>query len=81
MMDHLSYAKVGVDINVTDAAKQNIANADVDSQTILAALKTYLDDQGGSRKDAVKAVAQQLGLPKNKVYQESLQLITEEYDA
>lgn len=65
---------------VIDGAR-NPPAAVIDSQTIVTALRAYLDEQGGSRKDAVKAVAAKLGLPKNKVYQESLRLITEEQDA
>lgn len=56
------------------AGAQNKLDVVVDSEMIATALRAYLNEHGGSRKDAVKAVARQLGIPKNKVYQESLQI-------
>lgn len=46
----------------------------VDPDIIVSELKKRIIDQGFSRKDAVKSVAAELGLPKNNVYKESLKL-------
>jgi 16S rRNA (cytidine1402-2'-O)-methyltransferase len=50
----------------------------VDADTIVSALKKRITEQGLSRKDAVKFVATELGLPKNRVYKESLKLKIED---
>lgn len=53
----------------------------VDTETIVAHLTDRMAKQGLSRKDAVKMVAQELGIPKNRVYQESLNILKEEISA
>jgi 16S rRNA (cytidine1402-2'-O)-methyltransferase len=58
---------------VIAGAKKNQPGA-VDVDTIVAELKKRIKEQGLSRKDAVKSVAAELGLPKNNVYKESLKL-------
>lgn len=49
----------------------------IESPTVLDALRKYLTEDGLSHKDAVKAVAKEFGLSKNRVYQESLALLKE----
>ena len=46
----------------------------IGQETILAELKKYITEQNCTRKDAVKHVAAKFGLPKNKVYKESLNI-------
>ena len=58
---------------VIAGAKKN-QPVSVDTDTIVSELKKCIIEQGLSRKDAVKSVAAELGLPKNNVYKESLKL-------
>ena len=59
------------------AGAKRIEPRTIDTDTIVSELKKRIIEQGLSRKDAVKSVAAELGLPKNNVYKESLKLYIE----
>lgn len=54
------------------AGVANSAPAMIDNEAICTEVTRYMREQGFSRKDAVKRVAEQWQLPKNRVYQASL---------
>ncbi len=58
---------------VIEGIKKSEADT-VAPETIIAELKKCMTEQELSRKDAVKYVVAKLGLPKNRVYKESLKL-------
>lgn len=62
------------ELTLVIAGAKRIEPVSVDTDIIISELKKRIIEQGLSRKDAVKSVAAELGLPKNNVYKESLKL-------
>jgi len=62
------------EFTVVIAGAKRTESVSIDTDTIVSELKKHITEQGLSRKDAVKSVAAKLGLPKNRVYKESLKL-------
>jgi 16S rRNA (cytidine1402-2'-O)-methyltransferase len=62
------------EFTVVMAGAKATEESTMDTEAILAELKKCITEQELSRKDAVKYIAAKFGLPKNKVYKESLKL-------
>ncbi len=78
VLEHFSHKpSIKGEFTLVIAGAEKPENVAVDSETIAAEVQKSMTERGLSRKDAVRQVAAAFGLPKNRVYQESLKFLTQ----